>query len=802
MPTLSIDIAARLATFQDSLDKIGRQSEQLAGRLNKAFGTVKGTLAGLGASLSVGALVSFVKTGIDAADNFGKLSQRIGVSVESISALNYAAALSDVSIEQLGDAMTKLAKAASDTSGGTGEAINAFRALGVNVKDAQGALRGTEDLLLEISDKFSKMADGSGKTAIALKIFGESGSKLIPFLNQGREGLEALRKEAERLGIVISGDTARRAEEFNDNMTRLRAAVDGARIAIGKELLPALTQIAQRMAEAAKSGGPLIGILEGMREAVTQLFESSRKSRLLDDLDELEKKIARTVALIQSGKMNVPLFGEVGLNENGRASLTKNLDADIASAQRLRDLIALINGSAFDKKGGAPQPGANDIVDYLAASRARAESEIKKLRDALKDEEAAISGSIDILSTMLGQNLISYQTFYDERARLQREALDATIKAAEEEIRVATRLRSQLPKEADRTQQDDRIREAQGRIEEARRKAAQDSVKSFYDQQAAAKAYAQALTDIEIQIREIDGDVVGAALGRFAQATRTLQEQAQAQNDTGTLGRVDELRQRVGLQAKVNDLLQQAQLLGEQVANAEARVSVDRQTGAAGELTSLQRLSSIRQASLPQYQEIADKLGQIRDNVTDPRLRQQIDNFQRSVDEFAAAADAVGNKFREIGEGAFGQFFEDILEGTKSVKDAFRDMGNSILREVNRLVSQDIAKKIFGSLGGSGSGGGQGGGIASLFGDALKFIFGGFRAEGGPVSPGRGYIVGENGPEWFMPRQAGAIVPAGGGGQTINYSPTFVIKGDMTPQSRSQLSAAALRGLQEGRRNL
>lgn len=58
--------------------------------------------------------------------------------------------------------------------------------------------------------------------------------------------------------------------------------------------------------------------------------------------------------------------------------------------------------------------------------------------------------------------------------------------------------------------------------------------------------------------------------------------------------------------------------------------------------------------------------------------------------------------------------------------------------------------------------------LAGLFGTAaapgaIGGLFGGFRAGGGPVSPGKGYVVGERGPEIFMPRSAGAIMPNGGG---------------------------------------
>lgn len=800
MPQLTIDISARLASFQDSLDKIGRQGEQMAGRLNKAFAVVKGSLAGIGASLSVGAFAAFVKSGIDAADELNKLSQKVGVTVESLSALQYAAKLSDVSTEQLQSGLARLSRVASEASGGTGDAADAFRALGVAIKDSQGNLRGTEDLILDIADRFSKMDDSAAKSAIALKLF--RSVDLIPFLNQGKAGLEGLRKEAERLGIVISADTARRAEEFNDNLTRLGAAADGAKISLATNLLPALTQIAERMAEAAKQGGVLRGVLEGMREAVTQAFEGNNLRNLGNELGEIEQRIGRTVNMLQSGKLNVPLLGDVGLNDKGRESLTKNLDADIAKAQQLRELMSIIRGDAFDKPGKAASTAAPDLggqSDALAAARARIENEIKRVNNAVKDQESDTGGALQILQTMLSQSLIGFETYYDKRRQLAEQSLNETVSAAQQEIAALGRLREILPKGSERLGIDQRIEEAQGKIEDAQRKFAQTSVQTFYESQKAAQDYAKALADIEIQIREISGDTVGAAQGRFAQQTRELQLQAQARGDTGTLEQVNALRQKVGAQAKINDLLQQASIINDQLANAEARVNFDRQAGSAGELTVLQRLSSARQAALPQLQEIAEKYREIANSLGNPQAVQAAENFKRQVDELAASADAVGNKFREIGEGAFAEFFSDILDGTKSVKDAFADMGKSILRSVNQLVAQDIAKKIFGSFGKSEGGGGA----LSFFGDIFKGIFGGARAEGGPVSPGKGYVVGENGPEWFMPSAPGSIVPAGAGGTTINYNPTFVIRGEAnTPQSRSQIAAAAWRGLQDGRRNL
>ncbi len=800
MPQLQIDISARLASFQDSLDKIGRQSEQMAGRLNRAFGAVKSSIAAIGVSLSAGAFAAFVKSGIDAADELNKLSQKVGVTVESLSALQYAAKLSDLSNEQLASSLAKLAKSASEASDGAGDTADTFRAIGVAVKDSTGNLRTTEELLLDVADRFSKMEDSAGKTAIAMRLFGKSGAEMIPFLNQGRAGLEALRKEAERLGIIISGETAKAAEEFNDNMTRLAASSEKTKIALAESLLPALLRVSERMAEAARNGDGMIGMLKSLASLSP-----------FDDLQRAQKELSEVTDRILANEAKLGRLGDSSFAESARGTLSKRIEADKKRAQELIQLLGVLRGetnafgepakaTATPKKTKAPDISSGG--DAFAALRARAEADSKRIQDALKIEETATGNSVDILGKMLDQNLINFRTFYDERARLQQQALEATIRAGEEEIAVAQRLKAQLPKESDRIQQDQKIADATARIEAARAAFAANSTKQQLDATKAAQDYAKALEQIQIELLEVSGKTEEAARRRFQLQNADLRERFTSNKDAAGTDALNDLERRTVAQGRVNELLQQAQIINDQLANAEARINIDRQSGAAGELTALQRLSSARQAALPQLKEIAEKYREIANSLGNPAAIQQAENFKRTVDELGASADAVGNKFREIGEGAFAQFFDDILSGTKSVKEAFADMGRSILRAVNQLVAQDIAKKIFGSFGGSGGSGG-GKGLVETIGSFFGSLFGGARAEGGPVTAGKGYIVGERGPEWFVPQTAGTIVPNGAGGdRAMVINQHFSISGPTTRESQSQIAAAALRGLERGRRNL
>ncbi len=87
------------------------------------------------------------------------------------------------------------------------------------------------------------MENGGKKTALAMDIFGRSGAELIPLLNSGRDGLQEMADKAHALGIVFDADTAAKAEHFNDQLTILNHAVEGAKFQLGNQLIPVLDSL-------------------------------------------------------------------------------------------------------------------------------------------------------------------------------------------------------------------------------------------------------------------------------------------------------------------------------------------------------------------------------------------------------------------------------------------------------------------------------------------------------------------------------------------------------------------------------
>ena len=189
-------------------------------------------------------------------------------------------------------------------------------------------------------------------------------------------------------------------------------------------------------------------------------------------------------------------------------------------------------------------------------------------------------------------------------------------------------------------------------------------------------------------------------------------------------------------------------------------------------------------------------------------IEQLLVDVRASTSGFTADVQAMRSSFDSILVDGLGRA-GDVLE--RGLLSAIRrgSLGFEDLRRIALAVIGDIAANAvragLGALGGIGGGaGGQGGGLLNL-GSLLGSILGlPGRATGGLVSAGRGYLVGERGPELFVPTSAGKIEPNGGqrGSRDVRVSIQVVApKGSAAPESlqRSsrQVASAVRRALTE-----
>jgi phage-related protein len=195
-------------------------------------------LAVIGTAVSVvgAGVATAIRGAINTADDMGEMAQKLGVPVEHLTALRHAAKILGVEFEGLQAGLLRLSRGMADSP-------EKFDALGISVRDANGQLRPTADVLKELSDRFQAMPDGAEKTALAMDLFGKSGAAMIPMLNAGSAGITALMDEAQKMGLVISQETADSAGKFNENLDKLAAAASGLALIIASHLAPVLEQI-------------------------------------------------------------------------------------------------------------------------------------------------------------------------------------------------------------------------------------------------------------------------------------------------------------------------------------------------------------------------------------------------------------------------------------------------------------------------------------------------------------------------------------------------------------------------------
>lgn len=314
------------------------------------LGSVLGKLgpAGLIAGASIAALgvgiTALVMPVARVGDEFFKLSQKTGVSVEALTALDYAAKLSDVTTEGLTKALQKLSVAMFDTQVNGQEGSAALKALGVSATDAHGQIRPTEAVLLDLAEKFADMPDGADKAALAVKLFGKEGLAIIPFLNQGREGITALMEEAQRLGLVMSEDVARASEVFNDNLTRLSAIFEGVQRQIGAAVIPILADFTEQVILAQTETGSFSNELQRItanREATITFLESvaSGLAFIAESAVLLKRVIAQPFDSLSVVGKDIETWFKTDMLRSGKAMGLdpKAIDAEIAKLQTARD---------------------------------------------------------------------------------------------------------------------------------------------------------------------------------------------------------------------------------------------------------------------------------------------------------------------------------------------------------------------------------------------------------------------------------------------------------------------------------
>jgi len=212
----------------------------------KAFGagiTAIGTkLAGLGIG-ALAPMLGFAKSFSTIGGDLDDLSQRTGVSVESLSELAWAIQLAGTDMATFEGSLRKMQRLIVQAAEGSSAAAQTLQQLGFSVSGLV-ALQ-PDQQFKAIAESISRIEDPALRTAMAMEIFGKSGTQLMPLLLSGADGIERFQEQARAMGLTVSTVDAQAAAKFGDTLDLLWQVLKKSAFVIGSALAPVLTEIAE-----------------------------------------------------------------------------------------------------------------------------------------------------------------------------------------------------------------------------------------------------------------------------------------------------------------------------------------------------------------------------------------------------------------------------------------------------------------------------------------------------------------------------------------------------------------------------
>lgn len=449
----------------------------------------------------------------------------------------------------------------------------------------------------------------------------------------------------------------------------------------------------------------------------------------------------------------------------------------------------------------------------------------KQLELAYRDDHISEQAYYDQSKAAIEQYNSQIRTLYDQQITIVE---GAAKRAADARTRVTLTNRAN----ALRNDEQQALLQSSERLSELTEKQTEDTRK-----------YRDEVEKLNSELGKLDRDPGRTAGADFDREHGHLQRQATLAGDTDTLATLAQARNAAVAQAQMNSLKQEAEQITQRLTLAEKELAVAQETGEKGAVAGMVELGQLRQQAAQQLAQIQQQMQGIASNSGLPQLDLQAQQFGLQVQQLSASSNVLGKSISDIFAHSFANMLDNTITRTKTLRQEFLDMANSIEQAITRIIAQDLTNQLFGIGSSSGSGSSSGGWLGQLFswgigllgltggsamslstdvmpsglmgltpdfsvgaddiGSMLTYPF--HMASGGDTSPGGLYEVNEKGPELLtvanrtflmMGNQGGTVTPGGfsgpaRGGHTFNLN--IAVPPGTTRQSAQQQAQTIMR---------
>jgi hypothetical protein len=248
---LVLALHADTTTFQSDLGKAARVAEK---ELQKVvvIGSAVGTAIGEALVRGTQALIRFGTEAVRFQSQLDDLADTVGGNVTQLDSLRRVAVVSGNDIGQVANAMNILSRSLRASSDEGASAVRAVKALGLDLERLRSMA--PADAVKTIATAMNGFADGGGKAAVAMALFGREGAKLLPFLKD-------LAEQGEVQGKVTK-EQAEQAERLEKELRRMGLAFTDVRDRIANAVIPVFGDLLEQFREGIRLSGSFFGALK------------------------------------------------------------------------------------------------------------------------------------------------------------------------------------------------------------------------------------------------------------------------------------------------------------------------------------------------------------------------------------------------------------------------------------------------------------------------------------------------------------------------------------------------------------
>lgn len=326
----------------------------------------------------------FIVDQVEAADALKHQAEVLGITTEELQKYQYVSQIMGVTTQQTAVALRFFNRAVGEAALGTKSANKVFAGLGINIKDAQGNVRPTDELLFEFADKLKGVNSQAIRTAYAMRTLGRGGAALLPVFQRGSKELREMFKDVDELGGGFNEDFIKSAHETDVQLKRLKMGWRSVYVALATEVIPVINKMTERSIKTVKTLIDFAKHTYGFRTALIATFTGAAFVA-----------VWRFLKLFNVGKMTVTQFFQALLRN---APLVAFVALLTAAYLVLDDLYTFM-------KGGDSVLGR--LLDQLGGNGAALEF-WHKLKDAFDKVKEALMPVGNMLADVGKQLLVDF----------------------------------------------------------------------------------------------------------------------------------------------------------------------------------------------------------------------------------------------------------------------------------------------------------------------------------------------------------------------------------------------------------